>query len=179
MLWQLKIPIRKKFVIGLILSSGLFVIIAAIVRVVYSLDAEPSAGNINRWGVRETIIGIFAINIPILRPLFSRSFWTWGPYDPSAPSTRPSANSKSGASIWSQWKGKRLSESDPSGASKDIEMGNRTGKSSISRSASQEMIVGGKDNIIVHTTYDIESHDRGDGGSTRRQSWGNLARVVH
>lgn len=63
MLWRLKIPMRKKLIISAILSSGLFVITAAIIRVVYSLDAEPSASNINRWGVRETIIGIFAINV--------------------------------------------------------------------------------------------------------------------
>jgi len=58
MLYKLNIPLRKKFVIGLVLSSGLFVIAAALVRLVLSLDATPSAANINAWGIRETVSSI-------------------------------------------------------------------------------------------------------------------------
>ncbi|KAH8893942.1 hypothetical protein GQ53DRAFT_793407 [Thozetella sp. PMI_491] len=75
LLWKLQIPVRQKLVIALFLSSGLFVITAAILRVTQTLGNHPSALNINRWGVRETIVGIFTVNVPILRPLFSRSFW--------------------------------------------------------------------------------------------------------
>ncbi|KAL4727780.1 hypothetical protein ACLX1H_004469 [Fusarium chlamydosporum] len=75
LLWKLQIPIHKKFVIGLLLSSGAFVIAAAIVRVVLTLTANPSAITINAWGVRETLVGIATVNIPVLRPLFSRAFW--------------------------------------------------------------------------------------------------------
>lgn len=49
MLWQLKMPLKKKITIAIVLSSGLFVIVAAIIRVVLSLDAAPSAANINGW----------------------------------------------------------------------------------------------------------------------------------
>jgi hypothetical protein len=49
MLWQLKMPLKKKITIGVVLSSGLFVIVAAIIRVVLSLDSAPSAANINGW----------------------------------------------------------------------------------------------------------------------------------
>lgn len=31
-------------------------------------------------GVRETIVGILTINIPILRPMFTRPFWSGGPF---------------------------------------------------------------------------------------------------
>ncbi|KAF5623215.1 integral membrane protein PTH11 [Fusarium sp. NRRL 25303] len=67
--------IPRKLVIGLLLSSGAFVIAAAITRVVLTLSANPSALTINAWGVRETIVGILTVNIPILRPIFSKSFW--------------------------------------------------------------------------------------------------------
>ncbi|RKK84049.1 hypothetical protein BFJ69_g2351 [Fusarium oxysporum] len=67
--------IARKLVIGLLLSSGAFVIAAAIIRVVLTLSANPSALTINAWGVRETIVGILTVNIPILRPIFSKSFW--------------------------------------------------------------------------------------------------------
>ncbi|CEI68032.1 hypothetical protein FVEN_g7698 [Fusarium venenatum] len=76
LLWKLQVPIRKKLVVGLLLSSGAFVIAAAITRVVLTLSANPSALTINSWGVRETIVGILTVNIPILRPLFSKAFWT-------------------------------------------------------------------------------------------------------
>ncbi|KAG8668271.1 hypothetical protein FPOAC2_07562 [Fusarium poae] len=76
LLWKLQVPFRKKIVVGLLLSSGAFVIAAAITRVVLTLSANPSALTINSWGVRETIVGILTVNIPILRPLFSKAFWT-------------------------------------------------------------------------------------------------------
>ncbi|KAH8647028.1 hypothetical protein BGZ60DRAFT_329442, partial [Tricladium varicosporioides] len=76
LLWGLQIPFRRKLVIALLLCSGLFVITAAIIRVVLTLGANPSALNINRWGVRETIVGIVTINLPILKPLFSARFWS-------------------------------------------------------------------------------------------------------
>ncbi|RKL29896.1 hypothetical protein BFJ72_g11765 [Fusarium proliferatum] len=75
LLWKLQVPFRKKLVIGLLLSSGAFVIAAAITRVVLTLSANPSALTINTLGVRETIVGILTVNIPILRPIFSKNFW--------------------------------------------------------------------------------------------------------
>jgi hypothetical protein len=76
LLWTLQVPIRRKIVISLLLCSGMFVIAAAIIRVALTLDSNPSATNINRWGVRETIVGIVTINAPILRPMFTRKFWS-------------------------------------------------------------------------------------------------------
>lgn len=78
LLWALQVPLRQKLVIGILLSSGVFVISAAIIRIVSTLSANPSALTVNRWGVRETIVGIIAVNAPILRPLFSLSFWKPG-----------------------------------------------------------------------------------------------------
>jgi len=68
LLWKLKVPLKKKLTLAALLSSGIFVITAALVRIVMSLKAHPSALTINRWGVRETIAGIIAVNIPIVRP---------------------------------------------------------------------------------------------------------------
>ncbi|KAH8900496.1 hypothetical protein GQ53DRAFT_619057, partial [Thozetella sp. PMI_491] len=75
LLWRLQIPMRQKFVIGIFLCSGLFVITAALVRAIVTLGSHPSAVTINRWGVIETIVGIITVNIPILRPVFNMSFW--------------------------------------------------------------------------------------------------------
>lgn len=43
-----------------------------------TLEASPSALVINRWGVRETVAGIIAVNLPILRPMLRTAFWTGG-----------------------------------------------------------------------------------------------------
>jgi hypothetical protein len=79
MLWNLEVSRRRKFYLSLLLFPGVFVIAAAVIRVVMSLQAVPSALNINRWGVRETLAGVVAVNIPILRPMLRISFWTRGP----------------------------------------------------------------------------------------------------
>lgn len=63
MLWGLQVNLRKKIAIGILLSSGLFVIAAAIIRAVLTLGSAPSGLNINRWGVRETIVGILTVNM--------------------------------------------------------------------------------------------------------------------
>jgi hypothetical protein len=82
MLWKLKVPVKKKVTISIFLSSGLFLIAASIVRACATFSGTPSGDNINRWGIRETALGVFTINLPILRPLFTRAFWKAGPYDP-------------------------------------------------------------------------------------------------
>ena len=78
-LWNLEVSGRRKLGLSLLLFPGVFVIAAALIRVIMSLEARPSALNINRWGVRETVAGIIAVNVPILRPMLRKSFWTRGP----------------------------------------------------------------------------------------------------
>jgi hypothetical protein len=68
LMWALQVPLKKKIALCLLLSSGIFVISAAIIRIVMTLVSHPSALTINRWGVRETIAGIVAVNAPILKP---------------------------------------------------------------------------------------------------------------
>ncbi|GME64428.1 putative cation diffusion facilitator 1 protein [Neofusicoccum parvum] len=103
MLWRLKVTWSRKLAIAALLSSGIFVIAAAVIRAVLTLGAAPSALNINRWGVRETIIGILTVNVPILRPLFTAAFWRLGPYHPSA----SGAGSGTGSAPWGSAKGRR------------------------------------------------------------------------
>lgn len=79
MLWNLNVNRSRKIGLSLLLFPGVFVIAAALIRVIMSLQASPSALNINRWGVRETLAGIIAVNIPILRPIITKAFWTPGP----------------------------------------------------------------------------------------------------
>lgn len=95
MLWKLQIKLSKKIAIGLLICSGTFVIVAAIVRAVLTLGNTPSGININRWGVRETIVGILTVNLPILRPMFSRKFWSRGSFHEGTSSYGKSRPAKS------------------------------------------------------------------------------------
>jgi hypothetical protein len=75
LLWKLKVPTGQKVLIAVLISPGLFMIAAAITRVVLSL-IEPGSLKTDRWGVRESVVGIVAANVPILRPLWSKAFWS-------------------------------------------------------------------------------------------------------
>lgn len=79
-LWHLRVSLRRKIGVGILLSSGIFVISTAIVRAVTTLGGAPSVININRWGFRETAVGLITVTLPVLSPLFTRAFWRRGPY---------------------------------------------------------------------------------------------------
>jgi hypothetical protein len=68
LMWALQVSWKKEVALMALLSSGVFVITAAIICIVMTLVANPSALTINRWGVRKTIAGIIAVNIPIIKP---------------------------------------------------------------------------------------------------------------
>jgi hypothetical protein len=91
MLWNLRVSRRRKLGLSLLLFPGVFVIAAALIRVIMTLEARPSALNINRWGVRETLAGIIAVNVPILRPILLKAFWTPG----GMPKDRENSHNKS------------------------------------------------------------------------------------
>lgn len=76
MLWNLRVPVRRKIGLTLLLCSGIFVITAAIVAMLMSVFNAESTLNTNRWATREEIAGILAVNAPIVRPMFTRGFWT-------------------------------------------------------------------------------------------------------
>lgn len=183
LLWKLQIPLRKKLVIGLLLSSGLFVIIAALIRVILTLGASPSAlsingvsifphppqnphlspsrSNIPQWGVRETLVGIVTVNIPVLRPIFNKSFWTGGLAPP-------------GSSLRTTVGGKSTTISGPYEMAPSIGGGDK-GKSF---DGSQEFIIQGKggdgadDNVVIKTTYEVRSEEARDGAAGDEDGWG-------
>ena len=153
--------------VGLLLSSGIFVIAAAIIRVVLTTAGSPSAIKINGWGVRETIVGIFTVNIPILRPMFNRSFWS---RNPTSISTGTSG-AKSG-------KGTITGPYELTARGQDGTTDSKAAASSSS-AGSQEYIFGKNDQegVMVHTSYKVTSDeesayhdgewDRSRGGTTQ------------
>ena len=148
--------LRRKIVVGLLICSGFFVIAAAIIRVVLTLGASPSGTNINRWGVRETIVGIVSVNIPILRPMFTAAFWTGrkpasSSYSSSMPHTR-----------YGHTRYGRTRTRTATSAAGPYEM-TGGGESSSRETASHENILGADktlgNGIYVETAFHIRSED--------------------
>lgn len=82
LLWRLRVSWPRKVGVSMLLLSGLFMIATAIVRAVQTLTGVPSVININRWGFRETGVGMIAVNVATLLPLFTKRFWRRGGYTP-------------------------------------------------------------------------------------------------
>lgn len=71
--YSLQIPLLKKLAIGLVLSSGIMVIVSGIVRCAI---VETSTNAVNAtWANIEVFIATLAVNVPIIRALFSPSTW--------------------------------------------------------------------------------------------------------
>ncbi|KAK9422149.1 hypothetical protein SUNI508_05157 [Seiridium unicorne] len=152
LLWTLQVPLKKKIVIGLLLCSGLFVITAAIIRVVLTLGTAPSALNVNRWGVRETIVGIITVNIPILRPMVSKTFWRAGNLSyPSAGGTKTG-----GRTTLTTAEGPYEMTGSISGQSR------RNGSEEfIIEKSNKGNLSPGSNDVVVHTMYHVTSEDAG------------------
>jgi hypothetical protein len=76
LLWQVRLPWKRKMALGLLLCSGLFVITAAIIRAVLTLGNASEVNNADIWGVRETFVSVIAISAPAIKPLFSPASWS-------------------------------------------------------------------------------------------------------
>ena len=70
----------------------------------------------NRWGVRETIAGIIAVNVPILRPLFLSAFWKPN-FDINKRTSAPSSGKKSSKGRSANTSTYELFDSQPNHAS--------------------------------------------------------------
>ncbi|KAF4989001.1 hypothetical protein FDECE_14855 [Fusarium decemcellulare] len=91
-IFQARMPILKKLGMMLLLSAGVFIMVAAILRVYMSFTSKSGAAPAF-WACREATVACFVVNAPPLVPMFRKSFWQKGPIDSSSYS-----NSRSGPS---------------------------------------------------------------------------------
>ncbi|KAK8879406.1 hypothetical protein PGQ11_000700 [Apiospora arundinis] len=75
LLWKVKLTSGRKVAVGLLLCSGIFIMIATILRCVMSLHDIQGINVSTIWAIRETFIGILAVNAAAIKPLFSHSKW--------------------------------------------------------------------------------------------------------
>ncbi|KAE8376036.1 hypothetical protein BDV26DRAFT_294452 [Aspergillus bertholletiae] len=75
LLAKVRLALRRKLMIGVLLCGGVFVMIATLLRCILSLQSIDSINTSTIWAIRETFVGIIAVNAPCIKPLFSTSTW--------------------------------------------------------------------------------------------------------
>ncbi|KAI1206747.1 uncharacterized protein F4807DRAFT_222134 [Annulohypoxylon truncatum] len=75
LLWQVKIPVWRKLILGFLFGSGIFIIIATLLRTVYSLRSLLDLLVATQWATREYLVTAFVVSAPAIKPLFSKRLW--------------------------------------------------------------------------------------------------------
>ncbi|KAJ6442470.1 allantoate permease [Purpureocillium lavendulum] len=75
LLWTVRITPGRKIVTGILLCSGVFTIVATSLHCAMSLRDIQGINNSTIWAIRETIVGIIAVNAVAIKPLFAKSRW--------------------------------------------------------------------------------------------------------
>ncbi|RYP05601.1 hypothetical protein DL765_009802 [Monosporascus sp. GIB2] len=72
LLWQVKMPLLRKLVCALWLCTGVFIMIATLLRCILCLQQSDDINVGTIWSIRETFVGIVAVNAPVLGPWIAR-----------------------------------------------------------------------------------------------------------
>ncbi|KEZ44907.1 hypothetical protein SAPIO_CDS2254 [Scedosporium apiospermum] len=91
LLWKVNLILPRKIAIGVLLCSGVFIMVATLLHCIESIKDIEGIGTSTIWGIRETFVGIIAVNAPAIKPLFTRSRWLKGSRSGGS-STRPSGH---------------------------------------------------------------------------------------
>ncbi|KAK2776135.1 hypothetical protein FQN52_003805 [Onygenales sp. PD_12] len=74
-LFSARIEFRRKLVLILLFSSGLFVIVTVILRLIFSFGDINSITTAGMWAMRETFVAIIVVTAPGIKPLFNKTTW--------------------------------------------------------------------------------------------------------
>lgn len=88
-LWSAQIPLRRKLLIALLLSSSFFIIACALLRGILGLQSIDNIVISIQWGTRETFVTILVICVPPIKPLFSKRSKEGSSFGHSSHGTKP------------------------------------------------------------------------------------------
>ncbi|KAK2806825.1 hypothetical protein FQN50_005687 [Emmonsiellopsis sp. PD_5] len=74
-LFSARLEFRRKLVLILLFSSGLFVIVTVILRLIFSFGDINSITTAGMWAMRETFVAIIVVTAPGIKPLFNKAHW--------------------------------------------------------------------------------------------------------
>lgn len=72
-LTKLQLPLQRKLMLAIMFSSGIYIIICAILRVHYSLGDITSFSNALTWADRECFVTAILVSLPGIKPLFQNT----------------------------------------------------------------------------------------------------------
>ncbi|KAI0144728.1 hypothetical protein BJ166DRAFT_77072 [Pestalotiopsis sp. NC0098] len=171
LLFAVKLTLARKLAIGALLCSGVFVMIATLLRCVLSLQNVELINLCTIWAIRETFVAIIAVNAAPIKPLFSSARWlkstSKGGTDSHTPYAKRSntyAMSGRSKSKGSQLRSVLPFHTNPAGtqilssSEEDIVKGGAGTRSHVSQSSTasdsaQRINDGG---IVVTTTYQVK-----------------------
>lgn len=70
-----RIPLSQKIILTLLLCSGVFVVICAILRAYYSVTDISTFSTALGWASRECFVSVLIVCAPGIKPLFTRFKW--------------------------------------------------------------------------------------------------------
>ncbi|KAF4919189.1 hypothetical protein CGCVW01_v008097 [Colletotrichum viniferum] len=73
LLWSVQMPMARKIICSLWLCTGIFIIIATLLRCILCLQDAQSINLGTIWSIRETFVGILAVNAPVLGPWIAKN----------------------------------------------------------------------------------------------------------
>ncbi|KAF2233333.1 hypothetical protein EV356DRAFT_524498 [Viridothelium virens] len=75
LLFKVKVPVRHKLILGAMFGSGIFVMIATILRAYYSLRSISDLPIALGWANREEFVATIVVCLPGIKPLFNNTTW--------------------------------------------------------------------------------------------------------
>lgn len=75
LLWHAQIPLHRKLFLGVFFASGIFIILAILLRTFYSLRSLTDLLIATQWATREYLVTAIVVSAPAIKPLFSRRLW--------------------------------------------------------------------------------------------------------
>ncbi|KAK2053398.1 hypothetical protein LY76DRAFT_581822 [Colletotrichum caudatum] len=180
LLWAVKLSLRRKLAISVLLCSGVFVMIAAMLRCILSLKDINGVNVSTIWAIRETFVGIIAVNAACIRLLFSSSRWLKSSKGSSGPNQKYTGSSdKHGHQLVTIGGG---GQSVDRSGKPSKRRHNKYNMTELDSNSSEEQIIkpsestwpakGGSDNslasnsggpqegIVITTTYEVRPDDR-------------------
>ncbi|KAK6218427.1 hypothetical protein QIS74_06307 [Colletotrichum tabaci] len=73
LLWSVQMPLARKIICTMWLCTGVFIIIATLLRCILCLQDAESINLGTIWSIRETFVGILAVNAPVLGPWIAKN----------------------------------------------------------------------------------------------------------
>ncbi|KAJ5577709.1 uncharacterized protein N7459_006673 [Penicillium hispanicum] len=93
-LTKLQLPLQRKLMLAVMFSSGIYIIICAVLRAHYSLGDITSFSNALTWADRECFITAIMVSLPGIRPVFQNTH-LWGPTACKKPRVRSHIHERS------------------------------------------------------------------------------------